>query len=122
MQSGSPFLTPINFTTSRSLGMHPGHAPCAQQGNSDHDLPPFKMPPSTSAPTPIGKRRYNKPPPKRQIKYYYRTTHTESVTTPTSPGARIKKRSHPPPTPGPHKQTGNNTPTPASPARKLAYT
>src|SRR3979411_531737 len=25
------------------LGMHPGHAPCAQQGNSDHDLPPFKM-------------------------------------------------------------------------------
>src|SRR5215510_4995652 len=34
---------------SDGLGVHPGHAPCAQQSNSDHDLSPLKA--SSGIPT-----------------------------------------------------------------------
>ncbi len=40
------------------LGMHPGHAPCAQQSNADHDLPPFILSTFTSGGTPIEKEGY----------------------------------------------------------------
>jgi hypothetical protein len=35
------------------LGMHPGHPPCPQQSNSDHDIFPFKASSSISTPLPV---------------------------------------------------------------------
>jgi hypothetical protein len=53
------------------LGMHPGHAPCAQQGNADHDLPPFKMSTFTSGGRLIGKGGLWGDHTKRKIKYVW---------------------------------------------------
>src|SRR5580693_1835636 len=56
------------------LGMHPSHAPCAQQSYSDHDLPPFKMSTFTSGGTLIGKGEYGETTRKGKIKYVWAST------------------------------------------------